>query len=103
MMFRNGIIEGVFTVPIIVNDGDERFFQSSIFEKHTYEAFEAYLRVAEQIDIEPPFFLFSSIHGVKCCRLSFDVRRFTDKKVACDRDDILLPEVVVKTLEESRQ
>ena len=67
-MFRSGAAEGV----LALNDDDESrvALASETFEYETADFVTRYLKVAENLEIEPPFYGFLSFVGVQGCRLA---------------------------------
>ena len=98
-MFRTGAVEGVLALS---NDREDPL----VLVSHTFESEAAglvtqYLKAAESLEIEPPFYAFLSFVGVRGCRLG--VRRglrWPGGEIELTDDVMTLPEVVIQDRDE---
>ena len=94
-MFRSGAAEGVLALH---NDDEPRVaLTSGIFEYETADFVTRYLTVAENLEIEPPFYAFLSFVGVQGCRLALHRGiPWPGQEVELPDDVMKLPEVVIQ-------
>ena len=94
-MFRTGAAEGVLTLH---NDDESRVaLTSDTFEYETADFVTRYLTVAENLEIEPPFYAFLSFVGVQGCRLALHRGiPWPGQEVELPDDVMRLPEVVIQ-------
>jgi hypothetical protein len=92
-IFRNGIIELVDTYLL----GNQRKIYSYDFEKGLLEAIPRYLNAQKTIGVDTPIFLTVSLHGVSGFELEpcGPPRVSMDQHYPIDRDDLVIPELVV--------
>jgi hypothetical protein len=93
--FRNGIIEAVLSLSWWCNSEDNYIDRS--YEDDIIKAFK-YIELYKELEIEPPIYFFISLIGVKNYR--FHVNRTSQPlKNILDRDDIILPEGLIESLD----
>lgn len=92
-LFRNGIIESV-AVEGLWNG--RRMIASQEYEKDIITALKSYFPVLNELGIATPAYLFLSLLGVKDWTFAVSPRRFSDVTNRAERDNILLPEIVVE-------
>ena len=94
-MFRSGAAEGVLALN---NDDESRVaLASETFEYETADFVTRYLKVAENLEIEPPFYAFLSFVGVQGCRLAVHRGiRWPGEEIELPDDVMRLPEVVIQ-------
>lgn len=96
-VFRNGSIEAVDTYLIRNNP---KGFPISYFEGMLIEVLPGYLSDQQRIGVEPPLLVMVSLLGVRGYEIDIDpLRRLPDEGYPIDRDDLLIPEVIVDSFE----
>lgn len=97
--FRNGIIEAVSSLDAF---SDKKIIPSLAYERDLIEAAGSYLKFYKELDIEGPIYFFISLLGVKEHEFAVNREkfwRFDSPNYPLDRDDILLPEGVIESVD----
>ena len=95
--FRNGIIEAVSALGAF---SDKKIIASQAYEQELIQAGCSYLKFYKELDVEGPIYFFISLLGVK--EHEFAVSRvmfWHSTNYPLDRDDILLPEGVIESVD----
>ncbi len=98
-VFRNGSIEAVDASMLSLWKG-QRNIPSSDFERELMDSLARFLLVEKGLGVEPPLFVMLSLLGVS--GYTMGVNRsllFREDANPIDRDALLIPEVVVETLD----
>lgn len=103
--FVSGIIEAVdsFVLSDHSDDPDgEKVIPSLRFEETLLEALPKYTRVQDRLGVEPPVFVMLSLLGVRGRFMQVNTPEFSGiKNVQIDRDALLVPEIMVESLDYS--
>lgn len=91
-LFRTGSIESVCAFP--PGPAGPRL-PARDYERELTRMLPDYLSVLEQLDIIPPVYLFLSFLGMQGCILGLREEWMATEPPACDREHLLLPEVVI--------
>lgn len=94
-IFRNGSIEAVDAFIL----GLRKNISSSSFEKGLLDALPQYVSIQKKLSVEPPLYIMLSLLGVRGYTMAHGLDDYGRRKQAhhpIDRDDLLLPEVVVE-------
>lgn len=95
--FRNGIIEATSALSCF---SDKKIIPSQAYEKDLIQACSSYFNFYKKLDVEGPIYFFISLLGVKEYEFALNQNRFWHcHKYPLDRDDILLPEGVIESID----
>ena len=94
-VFRNGIIESS-CASLFDHDREPPLIPSILFEEEIVKSLGKYFRIQNTLEIEPPYFLLISLVGVKGYNLPTRSRGFGHFNNLIDRDDLLVPEILVE-------
>lgn len=100
-LYRNGIIETVDGLSLKPHR-DELTIPSVSYETEVIKAVNQYIPIFNLLGIEPPFFLFLTLVGVKGYSMSGE-HHLHDEIQKIDRDVLFLPEVVMERASESSE
>lgn len=93
-IFRSGIIESVDTSMLTPWEAGKLFIPSGIFEQKLIDATERYIKILQQLGVEPPIVIMVSLLGVSGYTMAVDRGRFWPMdEHPIDRDMLLLPDV----------
>lgn len=95
-VFRNGIIESVDTT--ILGAYEKKLLSTDVFESKLLDGIKRYTELQKLLNIHPPFFIMVSLLNVKGYSITHKVfeRRIQKISDQFDRDDLLLPDVLVE-------
>jgi len=95
-IFRDGILE---FVQVFTPDDDDHRVHSVSYENSCIQSLQQATEFYRQVAVEPPFYVFLSLLGLRRYRLGVNVRWFlADDQAPIDRDALILPEVVIDEL-----
>lgn len=99
-LFRNGSVEAAISWPGR-SDGDRLLIPSITYEEEIVKALPRLLRLQASIGVSPPAFLMMSIVGIGGFSLGVNPSEdlFGDIGRPVDRNEILLPEVLLESLD----
>lgn len=97
-LFRNGGVEVVSAGMADTRDGIA-YLPSRTFEEQIIRTLAEIKTLHQQLGIEPPFVLMLSLLGVKGYCLAFDDGFWGWRNKKFDRDDLLIPEVMIESAE----
>jgi hypothetical protein len=92
-LFRTGVIETVNTSLLC----EEKTIPGVAYEQSLMSAVKKYFSIEKQLGVEPPLFIMLSLLGVKGYRIRSEA--YWDGERPIDRDAIIIPEVLVESLE----
>jgi hypothetical protein len=92
-LFRNGAIEAVEGGLCEVSDKPIRF---GSYEQYLIDGLDCYLKVQQELELQPPVFVLLALVGVKGCGVVTDAGRFWARPYTIDRDLLVLPDVLVE-------
>ena len=93
-VFRSGVVE---SVAVLRSHGDRMLLASVAYEKNVMDFLSGYLTFAGEFEIEPPYFAFLSLVGVRGCEFGVHGTSVWPDEVHRLREDMLiLPEVVIQ-------
>lgn len=95
-LFRNGAIEAVDTRAVNEHEGT-RIIPGNAYEAGLIGAVSRFLSVQREIGTEPPLLIMLSLLGVRGCTMF--VGYLGHERDTVDRDDLLIPEVLVDSFE----
>ncbi len=101
-LFRSGIIEAV-NATLLCSRRDKRTIPSGVYEKMLIESFDKYISILKELVIEPPFYVFLDMFGVRDYSMAIPDRITTRGSQSIDRDMLLLPEIVVENYDVSAE
>lgn len=93
MLFRSGVVEAVACIGYR-DQGDQFFVAATSFEWGILQHFGGYVAMLKRQDVDPPFYVFLSLLGVRSHCLIHGRRDFSPRHVL-SRDTLLLPESVM--------
>jgi hypothetical protein len=93
-VFRNGAIEAVDSYTLA--SAGKPFLPDVPIEQRLLSGVQAYLPVLRQLGVTPPLLLMVSLLGVKGLEIVQGHQRFSSPPI--DRDDLILPEVLVEDM-----
>ena len=96
-LFRNGIVESVNTT-LFEPDDTPPLIPSIIFEQDIINALERYVNIQNMLETETPYFLLLTLVGVQGYNLPTRARTIGRYKNLIDRNDLLVPEILVEEL-----
>jgi hypothetical protein len=95
-VFRSGAIEGAEGFMLRRRDGQRgHLIPSTAFEAALIEALDRYIHLAADVGVTPPYAVGLSLLGVRGLEMGVNARLLSDGLVPIDRDDLILPEVLV--------
>ena len=95
-LFRNGIIESVEGL-LLEPSGEKLIIPSKRYELELIQSLKDYLNVLNLLTVEPPFFIFLDLLGVKGYSMGIDTWRYDiDEVHTIDRNILLLPEIILE-------
>lgn len=92
LLFRNGIIEAIDVQK-------EKSIASVAYERDILKIVPRYLNILSELEIQPPFYLFISMVGIKDYQLAVNQAYLGGEKNAVDRDILQLPEIVIDSFD----
>ena len=93
-LFRTGAVESVSVLP---THRDRMSLGSRRYEQDVMTFLNRYLTFAKVFLIEPPYYLFLSLVGVRGCQLGvYRARRWPDQVHPLREDRLIFPEVVIQ-------
>jgi len=96
-LFRSGIIEAVRVYPPYQ---DEKSIPIVVYEQDILKIVPSYLKILSELEIQPPFYLFISMLGIKDYQLkAVNQVNWYLVRNAVDRDILQLPEIVIDSFE----
>lgn len=99
-LFRNGCIEGVDLWLLRIKEGFGKAIPHVKFERDLVTALKDYLFVLERIGVEPPILVMLSMIGIKGYNMLVTSPEVEiPSRDGVDRDNLILPEVIVDTFE----
>ncbi|NET61093.1 MAG: ATP-binding protein [Symploca sp. SIO2E6] len=93
-IFRNGIIEATNAATFTVYQGRGIIYRE--YESKIIQAIPKFLKIQENLGVEPPLFIMLSLLGVKNYIMGFDTGYGRSPGDPIDRDTLLVPEIVVE-------
>jgi hypothetical protein len=96
--FRNGIIESINN-HLFLQTESGLHFSSNDLETGIINAFKQYLDLQKYLGIELPIIATLSLIGVKGALINWDGARFGQHPDPIDRDNLILPELIVEDYE----
>ncbi|GAI87196.1 unnamed protein product, partial [marine sediment metagenome] len=93
-LFHNGIIEAV-NAGMIGWGGKHRKIPSVQYERELIQTIPTYLKVQQDIGVEPPFLIFLSLLGVRGYTMAVDARPRAEYPI--NRDNLIMPEVLMES------
>ena len=78
------------------HDGDEHLIPSRLLERALIEATGLYLNLMRALGLSPPYLLGLSLLDVRGLRMVVDRRKFFEDEHAIDRDDLIVPEILIE-------
>ena len=90
-VFRTGAIEAVESLPPVYK---EKLIGGNYFEERVIGALGRYLKLEEELELQPPLFVMLSMVDVKGYKMSTGV--FRDDGDPIDRDSLFLPDIIVE-------
>lgn len=100
-LYRNGVIEAVEALLLEPHENG-LYIPSIAFEQEIIASLKGYISVLKSLAVEPPIFIFLNLLRVKGYIMA--VQRFLSATgYAIDRDNLLLPEVIVESYENSAE
>jgi len=97
-LFRNGIIE-IYSSGLILEQESNTQSYNYIYESHLYDIFESIkqsLTIQEKLEIESPFFICISLHGIYKSELILNNNRVSKPFMT---DEIFFPSVLIPNYE----
>ena len=102
--YRNGIIEAVEGYMLRPCEENKFFIPSIAYEKELITGLSIYLKIMQEMKIEPPIFVFLSLVGVKDYYMAVNRYRFgSDGGNSINRDVLVLPEIVIENYDGKAQ
>ncbi len=101
-LYRNGIIEAV-EGSLLISRNRELSIPSIKYERELIKAVTSYLRLMQNMSIEPPVILFLTITKVKGYHMATRQVPWPDMIHPIDRDLVFLPEVLIQSYESNAQ
>lgn len=96
-LFRNGSVEAVDASLLRPQMDDRRFIPDPLFAISLVDGVGRYLAFQRDMGVEPPVVIMLSLMGVRDYRIG-RVAPGTIRRVAIDRDDVVIGETVVESL-----
>ena len=97
-VFRSGVVE---SVAVLRTHDDRMLLPSVAYEQDVVKFLTSFLRFAGEFEIEPPYYVFLSLVGVRGCEFAVRAGTVWPDDVNQLREDMLiLPEVVVQDRDE---
>lgn len=93
--FRNGIIEAVDTTSTTRHNSDTAYIDPG-FQRDVLAGLRGILAAQQRLGVEPPLFVGLSFLGVKDYCMWVDQRFSRHRNEPIDRDNLLVPEVVIE-------
>ena len=90
-VFRTGAIEVVDSLP---PSHEEKLIGGNYFEGWVIEALHRYLKLEEELQLQPPLFVMLSLVGIRGYKMSTGV--FRDDGDSIDSDTLFLPDIIVE-------
>lgn len=104
LFLRNGGLEfaSMYFYRVLRKEhGERRFFIGQALETLSIEYATNYFQLSTELSVEPPFVVFLSVLGLKDAFMYFEGSQyFWDDRGRFDRDQVLLPGLVVETLDD---
>jgi hypothetical protein len=94
-LFRSGAIEAVDSY--LLNWQNKRMIPFPTLEQEIAEEASAYVNLLASLNVQQPFFLMASLLGINGHQIAADGIQMIPTR-AFDRDDLILPEVMLETL-----
>jgi hypothetical protein len=99
-MYKNGIIEAVDSGMLQPNESRPNTIPGQGYEERILRAFTSYWRLLREFEVPPPFAIFLTLTGIRGYKISSRTFDF-DEANEINQDNLLLPEKVVETIEET--
>jgi hypothetical protein len=99
-LFRNGVMEAV-DVSMLLYGLERRVMPIEGIEKELIETLENYLKLLKTLGINPPILAALSFLGVRGFTMATPRMRFGLASHPIDRDNLLMPEVLINSFDES--
>jgi hypothetical protein len=90
-VFRTGAIE---VVDSLQPTHEEKLIGGNYFEGWVIGALDRYLKLEEELQLQPPLFVMLSLVGIRGYKMSTGV--FRDDGDSIDRDTLFLPDIIVE-------
>jgi hypothetical protein len=98
-LFRNDIIEaveGLFLNMEKITGIKEKFIPSIAYERELLKSLPIFLKVLKDLNVNPPFFIFLTITGIKGFKMPGNIKDFISG-YPIEKDILLLPESLIET------
>jgi Schlafen, AlbA_2 len=95
-LFRTGAIEAA-NASLIPQDEKRKFIAGNHFEQQLISALSAYLKVEEELQLQPPIFVMVTLLAVMGYRIYSGP--FSDENDPIDRENLFLPDILVEDYE----
>lgn len=96
-IFRTGSIESVDS-HALGRSYNEQTIPSLLFEREVIHAVTNYLKLLEQLNLSPPFFVMVCLISVKGFKLAAN-RQWGHREFPIDRDILILPEIIIENFQ----
>ena len=97
LLFRNGIIEAI---DVQENPFTKKKLIGSVaYEQDILKIVPKYLNILSKLEIQPPFYLFLSMIGIKDYQLAVSQHDWWGERNTVDRDILQLPEIVIDSFD----
>lgn len=93
-VFRTGAVEAVDSRSMRPSDG-KKLIAGNYFEQHISSALHNYLKLEEELQLQPPLFVMLSLVGVMGYKMY--TGPFSDDNDPIDRDTLFLPDIIVES------
>lgn len=94
-IFHHGAIEAL-QASYLEPTGEERIIRSTAIENAMADYLSRYMRTQQKLGVEPPFFVMLALLGVAGYRINGSDRFLGSDGHAIDRNDLIIPEVMVE-------
>jgi predicted HTH transcriptional regulator len=91
-VFRNGAIEAVDS-SIIRPNIDDKLISGNYLEGKVSTALDNYLKLEEELELQPPLFVMLTLLGVSGCKM---YTGGINDETPIDRDSLFLPDIIVE-------
>jgi hypothetical protein len=100
-LFRNGAIEAVEGGACEIPDKPSTSICFGCYERYLIDGLEGFLKLQQELELQPPLFVLLALIGVKGRRLTTEHGRVWMRPHAIDHDLLVLPDVLVEDYAQS--
>ncbi len=94
-VFRTGVVEAV---NVLLTHEGRMNLPSEAYEKDVMKFLSGYYSFATEFEIDPPYYFFLSLVGVRGCKFGVGTRRWgSDEAVLIREETVMLPDVVIES------